>query len=74
MNRRFRSLAVACGLWPVASLIAITTASAQGGSTDRDFRWDGPLASTRWVYVRNLNGSVKVERATGARRDQGRAR
>jgi hypothetical protein len=36
-------------------------------SADRDFRWDGPLASGRWVYARNLNGSVRVERATGSR-------
>ena len=66
MNRVFRSLAVACGLWPVASMLP-TAASAQERASDRDFRWDGPLASTRWVYVRNLNGTVKVERATGAR-------
>ena len=62
MNRVFRSLVVACGLWPVASI----TVSAQERATDREFRWDGALASGRWVYVRNLNGSVKVERATGA--------
>jgi len=42
-------------------------AGAQSGSTDRDFRWDGPVASGRWVYARNLNGSVRVERASGSR-------
>ena len=67
MNRVFRSLALACGLWPVASMFTPTAVTAQERASDRDFRWDGPLASSRWVYVRNLNGSVKVERATGAR-------
>ncbi len=36
-------------------------------SSDRDFRWDGPISSGRWIYARNLNGSVRVERATGSR-------
>lgn len=53
----------------LALLVAASSAGAQERSTssDRDFRWDGPLASGRSVYVRNLNGSVKIERATGAR-------
>jgi hypothetical protein len=67
MTRKFRSLAVACGLWPVASLMPLSTATAQESSTNRDFRWDGPLASGRWAYVRSLNGSIRVERASGAR-------
>jgi hypothetical protein len=57
----FRSVAVACGLWLVASSVA-----AQGTATDRDFRWTGQVASGRWVYARNLNGSVRVERASGS--------
>jgi Putative adhesin len=67
MTRKFRSLAVACGLWPVASLLALTPAAAQGSQSDRDFRWDGAISSGRWAYVRNLNGSVRVERASGGR-------
>jgi hypothetical protein len=54
---------------PVALALAAvisTTAGAQGTTTHRDFRWSGAVASGRWVYARNLNGSVRVERATGA--------
>jgi hypothetical protein len=63
MTRNVRSLALALGLWPVASLMA----HAQGSQSDRDFRWDGAISSGRWAYVRNLNGSVRVERASGGR-------
>lgn len=35
--------------------------------TDRDFRWDGAIDEGSWLYVRNLNGSVKVERGSGSR-------
>jgi DUF4097 and DUF4098 domain-containing protein YvlB len=58
--KTFRALVLACGLWPVASI-----AAAQATSTDRDFRWSGAVASGRWVYARNMNGNVRVERATG---------
>lgn len=60
MNRTLRLLAVAGGLLPATSL-------AQGSQSDRDFRWDGSISSGRWVYARNLNGSVRVERASGNR-------
>ena len=63
MTRNVRSLALALGLWPLASLMA----HAQGSQSDRDFRWDGAISSGRWAYVRNLNGSVRVERASGGR-------
>jgi hypothetical protein len=66
----FRSFPVSCLLSPVSclaiALMMATPAAAQGSQSDRDFRWDGPLASGRWAYVRNLNGSVRVERASGA--------
>lgn len=62
----------AAGRLPAAALAAVLLATslapaparAQG---DRDFRWDGPMAAGRRLYVRNLNGAVRVERATGAR-------
>ena len=58
-----RRIVLASGL----SVFTMATANAQGGSTDRDFRWDGAVSSGRWVYARNLNGTVKVERASGNR-------
>ena len=62
MHRTLRLLALASGLWPLASLGA-----QDRQSSERDFRWDGAISSGRWVYARNLNGSVRVERATGGR-------
>lgn len=35
--------------------------------TDTDFRWSGEVGRDRWVYVRNLNGTVKVEPGTGSK-------
>lgn len=69
--KTLRTSPVARGLWPVACLAALTMAAtgagAQDRQSDRDFRWDGPLASGRSVYIRNLNGPVRVERASGGR-------
>jgi len=39
-------------------------AAAQGS---RDFAWEGSIPRGRWLYVRNLNGAVRVERAAGAK-------
>ena len=73
--RMARSIPLASGVWPLvlAATLALTVTAIAGaqererGSSDRDFRWDGNISSGRWVYARNLNGSIKVERATGSR-------
>jgi hypothetical protein len=57
---------------PIAALAALTvaaasSANAQQRSSDRDFSWDGRVTNGHWLYVRNLNGSIRVERATGDR-------
>jgi hypothetical protein len=51
----------------LALTLAASAAHAQQGSTERDFSWDGRIPTGRWLYVRNLNGSIRVERATGDR-------
>jgi DUF4097 and DUF4098 domain-containing protein YvlB len=33
--------------------------------SDPDFHWSGEVARNHWVYVRNLNGAVRVEQGTG---------
>jgi hypothetical protein len=33
--------------------------------TTGDFRWTGHVDAARWVRIRNLSGSIRVERATG---------
>lgn len=43
--------------------VAARPAHAQG---TRDFAWQGPIPRGHWLYVRNLNGAIRVERASGA--------
>jgi len=50
-----------------AAALSVGTAEAQQRSNDRDFSWDGRITNGHWLYVRNLNGSIRVERATGDR-------
>lgn len=41
---------------------APTPAAAQGKP---DFSWEGAIPRGRWLYVRNLNGAIRVDRASG---------
>ncbi len=51
-----------------ALLVAVaTTAQAQDRRSDKAFTWEGTVPTGRWLYVRNLNGPVRVERASGNR-------
>jgi hypothetical protein len=50
-----------------ALTLAATAAGAQERRSDRAFTWEGTLPAGRWLYVRNLNGPVRVERASGNR-------
>lgn len=60
MHRTLRLLTLAAGFVPLASF-------AQSSQSDRDFRWDGNISSGRWIYARNMNGPVRVERSTSNR-------
>lgn len=54
----------------LAPLLALTLAASEADAqrrTQTDFEWQGTIASGRRLYVRNLNGSIDVERATGDR-------
>jgi hypothetical protein len=64
---RGRRHLAALGLAAVTSLAIRAEAGAQQRSNDRDFSWDGRISSGHWLYVRNLNGSIRVERASGER-------
>jgi hypothetical protein len=49
-----------------ALLVAAPLVSqAQTRRTEKAFEWEGRVAEGRWVYVRNLNGAIKVDRASG---------
>jgi hypothetical protein len=52
---------------PALALIA-TPGLAQERSRERDsFQWAGQIPAGRWIYVRNLNGAIRVEPTTGNR-------
>lgn len=56
------------------ALVAATTAAVPAavraqddGRTERNvFTWSGQVPAGRWLYVRNVNGPIRVERASGA--------
>lgn len=57
-----------------AALLLLPPAAARAQDWDRDarvergaFTWAGAVPAGRWIYVRNLNGPIRVERATGDR-------
>ena len=67
MRRKISTLALMLGAAvPVLSACTSMRAYAQTGrSSDTPFTWSGTVREGRWVYVRNLNGAVRVEQGTG---------
>lgn len=49
----------------MALLATASVAGAQERQSDRAFSWEGTIPGGRWIYVRNMNGPVRVERASG---------
>ena len=50
-----------------ALALVATPAGSQERSSERDFQWTGQVPAGRWIYVRNLNGDIRVEPTTGDR-------
>lgn len=48
-----------------ALLVASAASPALAQRTGSDFSWEGRIPSGRWLYIRNLNGAIRVEKATG---------
>jgi hypothetical protein len=67
MRRKITTLALAAGVaLPMLTACAPSRIYAQSKqSSDTPFSWSGAVQAGRWVYVRNLNGSVRVEEGTG---------
>ena len=67
MRRKISTLALVVGVAiPLLSACSTVRAYAQTrNSSDTPFTWSGAVQSGRWVYVRNLNGPVRVEQGTG---------
>jgi hypothetical protein len=62
MSRLIRLASTACALFALAPSLA----AAQRGNDD-SFKWDARVPNGRWVYLRNLNGEVRIERSTNDR-------
>lgn len=67
MRRKVTTLALTFGAaLPLLSACAMSRAYAQSRSNDeKPFTWSGAIQAGHSVYVRNLNGSVRVEAGTG---------
>ncbi len=52
----------------IAAGAALAVLAPAGGAQERDnsFKWTGGIEAGRTVYVRNLNGAVRVQSASGA--------
>ena len=64
---RRTQIAALAAVAAATTIASSSVAGAQQRSGERDFSWDGRVTNGRWLYVRNLNGSIRVERATGDR-------
>ncbi|MGH7653569.1 MAG: hypothetical protein ACREN6_02795, partial [Gemmatimonadaceae bacterium] len=65
MARKITTLALALGVAVPALTVCATTSALAQGRSDTPFTWSGTIQSGHSVYVRNLNGSVRVEAGTG---------
>lgn len=50
-----------------ATLLLATLALPALAQRGSDFSWEGRVPAGRWLYIRNLNGGIRVERASGDR-------
>lgn len=49
-----------------AALIALAAPRAEAQRDAQDWTWNGTVQDGHWVYVRNLNGPIRVEPGTGS--------
>lgn len=49
----------------VAIALAAPVAHGQGDQDSDRWNWSGTIQDGRWLYVRNLNGAIRVEAASG---------
>ena len=59
---------IASRVAPIALVLAALIARpAEAQRRSDTFNWEGRVPSGRWIYLRNVNGEVRVERGTGDR-------
>ena len=68
MSRSASSLrrATAVAMLGLVTPLAAMAQSSSDRSTEAPFRWKGAVAEGAWLRVHNLNGPIRVERASGA--------
>lgn len=65
MQRHVKASALAIALAALAMGATPAVGGAQERQTDDSFRWSGRATSGQWIFLRNLNGGVRVEQGTG---------
>jgi DUF4097 and DUF4098 domain-containing protein YvlB len=50
---------------PIMLALMLVGAASVANAQQKDFSWEGRIAPGRWLYVRNLNGPIRVEKASG---------
>jgi DUF4097 and DUF4098 domain-containing protein YvlB len=54
-------------LFSASFILALAASALVAQEQGRDFRWEGAVASGKWVKLQNINGDVEVTAATGDR-------
>jgi hypothetical protein len=55
-------------LAPLLAASAVAAVAVPAEAQQRpDFSWEGAIPRGRWLYVRNLNGSIRVDKASGTK-------
>jgi hypothetical protein len=67
ISQRTRMAQMNIGIARTTALVGLLLASASSASAQREDRWDwsGAVPAGRMLYVRNMNGAVRVEASTG---------
>ena len=61
------TLIIAAAVTVATPALAQRRSAERSDNSDRQFRWEGTVGEGRWLYIKNLNGPVRVERASGNR-------
>jgi hypothetical protein len=67
MRRNIPTLALVLGTAAALSAAGGSAQAQDSKSSDTTFSWSGAVQADRWVYVRNLNGKVRVEPGAGGK-------
>lgn len=65
MRCNMRAAIPALGIIGLALTGGAGTAGAQERQSDDSFRWTGRAVQGQWIFVRNLNGNVRMEATSG---------